>query len=130
MLLGVINAKNIDQMDIIYFEFLIDLLDRDDGVFTDASANTVVPPNFFSDPQDLSCLNWQVIDSLKWSEPNDTLHHQRMAETLVCGGLPLNAAARCIVWNSSIKEKVEKVVAESGGAFPPIEFESRAHRHY
>ena len=49
MLLRVIHAKNIDQMDILYFEFPIDLLNTRDVVFTDASANTAEPdlPDFF-----------------------------------------------------------------------------------
>src|ERR1700685_3064022 len=39
MLLAVVNKKNVDQMDILYFEFPLSTLNRDDVVFTDASAN-------------------------------------------------------------------------------------------
>ncbi len=58
MLLRVIRLKNVDQLDVIYFEFPISVVCREDVVFTDASANTAVPPNFYSDPTDLVRLNW------------------------------------------------------------------------
>jgi hypothetical protein len=46
MLLGVVNTKNVDQYDLLYFEFPIMLADRLDAVFTNASANTDIPPTF------------------------------------------------------------------------------------
>ena len=52
MLLAVLYKKNVDQMDILYFEFPIALVCRDDVIFTDASANTTEPPSFYSDPDD------------------------------------------------------------------------------
>src|SRR6266487_573160 len=77
MLLAVVNKKNVDQMDILYFEFPIALLERNDVLFTDAAANTVVPPHFYFDPGDLDRLNWAEIDSLKWSSADETLKRQR-----------------------------------------------------
>lgn len=130
MLLGVINAKNIDQMDILYFEFPISLLNSANAVFTDASANTNEPPNFYSDPADMGELNWSEIDSVKWSSKTEALRHQRMAELLVYGELPLSAATCCVVWNDYMKSEVEKIVAASGAPFPPIEFESRDRYHW
>lgn len=130
MLLSVINKKNTDQMDILYFEFPIELVERDNIVFTDASANTLVPPNFYSDPKDLAGLNWEAINSLRWSESNDTLRHQRMAEVLVRDQLPLAAAVQCVVWNADAQQSVEAMVAEAGAVFPPIAFESQHRRHW
>lgn len=130
MLLAVVNRKNVDQMDILYFEFPIALVNRDDVVFTDASANTVSPPNFYADPSDLDQLNWGEIDSLKWKSANDTLRHKRMAEVLVHSHLPLTDAVRVVVWNEGTKQRVQKIVAKAGVPFPPIEFESPARRHW
>ena len=129
MLLGVIHKKNVDQCDILYFEFPISLLDLGEAVFTDASANTVVAPNFYSNPKDLSKLNWGEIDSQKWSCASDALRHQRMAEALIHGNVPLSAASACIVWNSSTKERVEKL-ADGVDDFPKINFENQSRRHY
>lgn len=130
MLLAVVNKKNVDQYNILYFEFSISLLEEENVVFTDASANTIAPPNFYSDPAELTRLNWTEIDSLKWSSADETLRHQRMAEVLVHSSLPLETARRVIVWNKDIKKQVEKIVSKTGAAFPPIEFESPDRRHY
>ena len=122
MLLAVINKKNVDQHEIIYFEFPIALLERNDVVFTDASANTEDPPSFYSDPADLNNLNWNEIDSLKWKSANDTLRHQRMAEVLVHSRLPLPEATRVVVWNSSIAQRIQEIVSQAGVPFPPITY--------
>lgn len=128
MLLSVVNAKNVDQYDILYFEFPITLVDRADTVFTSASANTAIPPQFYPDPAQLDQLDWAAIDSLKWSSPDDDHRHRRMAEVLVHSQLPVTAAARCVVWNKRTKEHVEQIV--NGAPFPPIEFEDRNRRHW
>jgi len=130
MLLSVVNKKNVDQMDILYFEFPITLVDRDDVVFTDASANTAAPPNFYFGPPGLDKLNWAEIDSLKWSCADETLRHQRMAEVLVHSHLPLEEARRVVVWNETIKDRVQEMVTKAGVPFPPIDFESPDRRHY
>jgi hypothetical protein len=130
MLLPVLRMKNVDQMDILYFEFPISLLNRADVVFTDASANTSEPPNFYSDPADLVRLNWREIDSLKWSSANDILRHQRMAEVLVYSDLPVQDAVRVVVWNESKRKQVEELVTKAGVPFPAIEFASPERRHY
>lgn len=118
MLLGVINAKNVDQYDILYFEFPIGLVERPDAVFTSASANTAAPPNFYSDPADLEKLDWPAIDSRKWGNLDEGFRHRSMAELLIYGQLPVTAAARCVVWNDHIKKRVEEIVGLS--AFPQI----------
>ncbi|AVH45524.1 DUF4433 domain-containing protein [Agrobacterium tumefaciens] len=118
MLLGVVNAKNVDQYDILYFEFPISLVDRPDAVFTNASANTAAPPQFFSAAGQLDELDWGAIDSRKWSSPDDAHRHRRMAEVLVHGQLPVTSAVRCVVWNDWVKGRVEKIVG--GAPFPTI----------
>jgi ssDNA thymidine ADP-ribosyltransferase, DarT len=128
MLLGVVNAKNIDQFDILYFEFPIALANRADAVFTDASANTAVPPNFYTDPADLSQLDWTAINSLKWGNIDDGFRHQRMAELLIHGQLPVTAASRCVVWNDWVKKRIERIA--NGAPFPPIELEDASRRHW
>ena len=130
MLLGVINKKNVDQMEMLYFEFPIALLDSEEVVFTDASANTNPPPNFYSNPENLTNLNWTEIDSLRWSSANDGLRHQRMAEVLIHNHLPLMAAQRVVVWSDRERIRVQEYVAAAGVPFPPIEFESRYRRHW
>lgn len=128
MLLNVLHTKNIDQWDILYFEFPIELVTRPDSVFTLASANTGNPPQFYSDPVHLDQLDWGAIDSLKWGNPDEDYRHRRMAELLVYRQLPVTAAARCIVWNDNARKRVEQIV--KGSPFPPIEYESRYRRHY
>ena len=130
MLLGVINKKNVDQQEIIYFEFPIALLERNDVVFTDASANTDIPPNFYSDPVDLSKLNWAEIDSLKWGSAADILRHQRMAEVLAYSCLPLQEAKFVVVWNATIRQRVQEIVSRAGVPFPPIIYEQQSRRHF
>ena len=126
MLLGVVNAKNVDQYDILYFEFPIDLVERADAVFTGASANTAVPPAFFSDPADLAKLDWDAIDSRKWGNTDESFRHRRMAELLIYGQLSVTAATRCVVWNDAAKQRVEAIVGTN--PFPRLEFQDRWNR--
>lgn len=128
MLLSVIQSKNVDQSDILYFEFPIALIDRPDTVFTDASANTSIPPGFYENSTDLSKLDWAAIDSPKWGNVDDGFRHRRMAELLVRSCVPLNEAVRCVVWNEETKIRVEKIV--KGRSFPPITFEHPSRRHW
>ncbi|CAN5675485.1 hypothetical protein BH10ACI4_BH10ACI4_11430 [soil metagenome] len=130
MLLGVVNRKNVDQMDILYFEFPITLLERNTVVFTDASANTGEPPSFYSEIKDLENLNWMEIDSKRWKCDSDELRHQRMAEILVHSQLAVTDATSVVVWNDSVKRRVEEIVKKAGAAFPTISFESPQRRHW
>ena len=123
MLLGVVNAKNVDQYDILYFEFPIALANRADAIFTGASANTAIPPDFYHDPSDLAQLDWAAIDSKKWGNVDEDFRHRRMAELLVHGQLPVTAATRCVVWNEAAKKRVEAIVGTK--AFPPIEYQDK-----
>ena len=126
MLLSVVNAKNVDQYDILYFEFPITLADQPYAVFSDASANTQVAPAFYSDPTDLDKLDWVAIDSRKWGNVDEGLRHRRMAELLVRGQLPITAATRCVVWNEDVKQRVQAIVGAA--PFPIIEFQNEWER--
>ena len=127
MLLSVVNTKNVDQCDILYFEFPISMLEEKNAVFTDASANTAIPPNFYDDPNHLAELDWSAIDSMKWGGSDD-FRHRRMAEVLIYNHLPMTAAARCVVWNESVKERVQAIVGMN--PFPPIEFQDQWNRRH
>ena len=121
MLLGVINKKNVDQYDILYFEFTIDLIERADAVFTGASANTKDPPAFYSEPKDLAELDWAAIDSRKWGNTDEDFLHRRMAELLIFGQLPVTTATRCVVWDEAVKKRVKAIVDKN--PFPQLAFE-------
>lgn len=130
MLLSVIRTKNFDQYDIIYFEFPITIMERLPCVFTDASANTAVPPNFYEDLDNLSQLDWAEIDSKKWGSATDQARHRRMAEVLVHGTLPLAHANCVVVWSKSVMDRVKLISEEAQEACPPIDFEHPERTHY
>jgi putative nucleotidyltransferase with HDIG domain len=117
MQLGLINRKNVDQPLIIYLAISIEIIEEIDGVvFTDASANTDIPPNFFSssDIDKLNSLNWKAIDDKKWGCPNDEYRHQKMAELLVLGIVTIKDISHIVVWNEWVKKEVEKTFKAKG----------------
>jgi len=130
MLLGILNRKNIDQFDILYFEFPISLLMRPGAVFTDASANAGISPNFYDDVQLLGNLNWSEIDSWRWGSGSENQKRQRMAEALIPNSVQVQNASKVIVWNNDVGDKVRRIVKEHGCSFPPIALESEYRRHY
>ena len=74
MQLSVINKKNVDQPLLIYFAIPIEIIEQKEGVvFSNASANTNAPPNFYnaSSVDMLSSLNWDAIDDKKWGCPEN-----------------------------------------------------------
>lgn len=130
MQLGVINKKNIDQPLIIYFAVPIDVIERCDGVvFSDASANTDTPPNFYDSTNIalLESLNWEAIDSKKWGCPSEEFRHQKMAELLMPNFVDVCDVAHLVVWNEWIKEEVEKVFKAKNKPIPKIIF---GREHY
>ena len=123
MQLGVINKKNIDQMYLIYFAIPIEIIEEKSGVvFSDASANTDVPPNFYnsSSLNMLDSLNWDAIDSKKWGCPSEGHRHQKMAELLVPDSIMISEVAYIVVWNEYVKNDVEEIFKAKGLQPPPI----------
>lgn len=126
MLLSIINKKNVDQHLIIYLAVPVTLIEQRAGVvFSDAAANTDIPPNFYdaSNSQQLTTLNWEAIDSKIWGWPDEQLRHQKMAELLVPDSIGINEISHLIVWNEEIKAEVEKIFNAKGLVCPSIQFE-------
>lgn len=131
MLLSKLHEKNIDQQDIIYFCVKIQRLEIEDAVFTDASANTANAPTFYEDVSDLSKLDWQAIDKKSWSKDSDDERHRRMAEAFIHKRVDISEIDAILVFNNSIREKVEKVF-NNNGVEPPniiLDFDERV-KHY
>lgn len=124
MLLAVINSKNIDQQFIIYLCRKIDLLDKDDSVFTDASANTDVPPTFYDNPADLDKLSWNLIKSKKWSSQTVDDRHKKMAEVLVHSKVNISDIDYILVFNKFIKDSVEKIFRDCNASCPKVIFDN------
>ena len=122
MFLSLVNKKNVDQPLVIFFAISIKYVERADVVFTNASANTASPPDFFSDPSDLSQLDWEAIGNPKWARGEDDELHRRMAEVLVQGSVPITDIEYIVVWNENIKEQVEEIFEKNGVECPPIEY--------
>ncbi|WP_336928869.1 DarT ssDNA thymidine ADP-ribosyltransferase family protein [Vibrio cholerae] len=130
MQLSVINKKNVDQPLLLYFAIPIEILEQREGVvFSDASANTDTPPNFYnlSSANMLESLNWVAIDDKKWGCPTDEYRHQKMAELLIPDSVDISEVSYIVVWNAWIKEEVEKIFLAKGIKPPKIQFDSE---HY
>jgi len=126
MQLGVINKKNVDQPLIVYLAIPIEIIETKTGVvFSDASANTDIPPTFFdsSDCKELSSLNWEAINSMKWGCPDEVYRHQKMAELLVPEMIQIDEIAHIVVWNEWVKGEVEKVFKKKGVTPPKIKYD-------
>lgn len=123
MLLTLLMQKNIDQNNIIYLCLKIQRLEKDDAVFTDASANTVIPPKFYSDTADLNKLDWDLIDSRKWKLETDEQKHKKMAEALIEGRLGIEEIDAIVVYNDGAKKLVEESFRECKVQSPPIIFD-------
>ena len=114
MFLSLVNSKNIDQQGLIFFAFKMDKIDGVNVVFTDASANTAVPPNFYNDRKDLDKLDWGQINSQKWGGGTKAEMHRRMAEVLIKGTVPIVTVDHIVVWNEGIKKEVLRIFKEKG----------------
>ena len=130
MLLSVINSKNIDQPFIIFLAVSIDKIKEDDVVFTDASANTDPPPNFYKDPLSLDKLDWQAIDSRKWSTKDNDELHRRMAEVLVHKEVPLDWIDRIIVWNEGFRDEVKDIYTRNKIPLPKLQFQPLNRKYF
>ena len=119
MFLGVLNKKNTDQPFIIYLCMKIDRLEEDDAVFTDASANTDIPPLFYSDTAHLDKLDWNLIDSRNWSF-TDEERHKKMAEAMVYNKVGIEEIDAIVVYNNWVADGVRKIFAQNGIKPPKI----------
>lgn len=123
MLLTLLNHKNCDQDLIIYLCIKIDRLDKDDVVFTDASANTADPPMFYDDPSHLDDLDWDLIFSRKWKMESDEDKHKKMAEALIYTKVDISEIDAIVVYNEGIKKAVKQVFDQNGIKSPEILFD-------
>nr|WP_324259026.1 DarT ssDNA thymidine ADP-ribosyltransferase family protein [Cellvibrio fontiphilus] len=130
MLKSVLKSKNIDQNHIIYFAISISQLLEANTVFTSSSANRNAPPDFYSDPKDLDKLDWNTIDSPKWSYP-DELRYAKQAEMLVHGSVPLSSISHIIVWDEHVKEFVgPRIRKHAAGLSVECAFDAHFKHHY
>lgn len=129
MLLGLLNRKIVDQPYIVFIAISIDKLLKENVIFTDKSANTHIPPNFYSNPDDLNKLRWDLIDSTKWSEKTGELNY-RMAEVLIHNHVPLEWIDSYIVFNDICKNKIKTTYKNAGLATPTISFNWFNNRSY
>jgi len=125
MLNAVVTNKIADEQLIVYLEFPISIMDRYSYVFTDASANTFDPPNFFTDPSDLNRIDWNAVQTWKWSSKHDEgnnrpIRQRKMAELLIHRHLPITEILRVVVWNNTFKEDVVKIFDEAGLVCPTV----------
>lgn len=123
MLLTLLNQKNIDQPLIIYLCLKIDILEKEDAVFTDVSANRNELPNFFDDTTQLDKLDWDLIDSRKWSVETDDAKHKKMAEALIYHSVKIEQIDGIVVYNNQIKEVVERIFKANKKRPPKIMFD-------
>lgn len=130
MLLGLLNRKNIDQPLVVFIAVSIEKILEDKVIFTDASANTSNPPMFYNKPEDLSRLNWELIDSTKWKEGSEQELHLRMAEVLVHQKVPLDWIDSFIVFNDICKEKIESFYEETDLSKPNITYQPFNGRYF
>lgn len=112
MLLRLLNSKNLDQQLIIYLAVKIDVVEREDVVLTSASANTNIPPTFYCSPENLSGLNWNLIDCNKWGFSDDD-RHAKMAEMLIHEKVEVSEIGFIVVWNEKYKKIVENLLTKA-----------------
>ena len=130
MLLSVLNAKNVDQQFLLFLCVPIQILLQEGTVFTDASANTTDPPNFYDDPADLDRLNWTAINSRKWSVGSDEERHQRMAELMIYKKVPIENITHIVTWNTVMQNNILELFARRKVPAPTIEFDPFQGRHF
>ena len=129
MLLSKIKQKNVDQPMVVYFEFPIDLIGESGVYFTNISANSLQEPSYYNDPRDLEKLNWDLIDSTKWSTPEGQKPY-RMAEVLYPNILSLERA-KVVVWNKGMKSFIQNLIKELKIEFElDIIYEVYERKHY
>ncbi|EPB3885883.1 DarT ssDNA thymidine ADP-ribosyltransferase family protein [Escherichia coli] len=123
MQLSVLHKKNVDQQAIIYLSVsVLSLETRQGAYFTSASANTIIPPRFFSgnnQSDQLDTLDWQTIDNNGWRY-DDAQKNRKMAELLLPDHVPLCEINRIITWNPYVSNYVREIFQRKGVVPPTI----------
>lgn len=120
MLLSLINNKIVDQREIVFISISVQKILHEDVIFTDASANTNLPPNFYENPKDLCKLNWELIDSQKWGRGTNEELHARMAEVLIYQEVPVDWIDSFIVFDEEIENRIKTCFIDNKMDAPPI----------
>lgn len=120
MLLRLINRKVVDQPYIVFMAVPIEKILEKNVVFTDTSANTIIPPHFYDNPNDLEKLDWNLIDFTKWVKIPDTEMHSQMAEVLVYEHVPLSWIDTYIVFDKIGETAIKNCYRNAGLDEPNI----------
>lgn len=132
MLLAIVTNKIEDEQFIIYLEFPITIMDKYPCVFTSASANTSIAPNFYDEPDDLDKINWDAVETWRWGQKHDVpgqspVKQAKMAELLVYKRIDLTEISRITVWNQGIADNVKEIYESKGLTIPLIDFGSKEY---
>ncbi|MFM5511344.1 DarT ssDNA thymidine ADP-ribosyltransferase family protein [Aeromonas rivipollensis] len=134
MQLAVLHKKNVDQQFLIYLSVsILSLETRPGAYFTNASANTDIPPNFYSgnnQAQQLEQLDWQTIDNNGWRYDDENMKHRKMAELLLPDHVPLLDINHIVTWNSDFSNIVRQIFQSKGIAAPIIVEGNLQHYYY
>jgi hypothetical protein len=130
MFLSILLGKNIDQQFLVFFAVPIEKITESNVVFTDSSANTNNPPNFYNDPSNLDSLNWKAINSNKWSTVDEDEKHQKMAEVLILDEVPLDWIDTIIVWNENVKKEIIRIFEKYKIPCPKISYEPFNRKYF
>lgn len=131
MLLGLINAKNCDQPSIVFLCLKMQKLVSLDAIFTDASANTNISPNFYDNTSHLSDLSWDLIDSPKWGGYSNDERHKKMAEVLIYQKVQPEDIDTIVTFNEYYKKEVETILATTGKSIKvSCGLQSALHQYY
>lgn len=129
MLLGLLNRKVVDQPYICFIAISIEKLLNENVIFTDSSANTDSLPNFYENPEDLSKLDWNQINSNTWHVVGED-RHRKMAEVLVHKKVPLEWFDTIIVFDCSCKDKIQEIYRKLNKTCPDIACEPFHNRYF
>ena len=129
MQLAIINQKKVDQPELIFFGVKTSLIESKKFIFTNSSANSVIPPSFYNDIKYLDQLDWDIINSYKWSFI-EVQKQKRMAEVLV-KDFKFEYIDHIVVFNEFIKNEVEKIFEDNNISNKPrIEFEPVENKRF
>lgn len=119
MLLGLLNKKVVDQSLIVFIAISIEKLIENNVIFTNASANTNIPPTFYNNPTDLDNLDWIEIDSKRWGYNNI---NSRMAEVLIHNRVPIDWIDSFIVFDNICHKEITNTYLQNTLPLPKISY--------